>query len=154
MPRTDIWAPSPARVELDQRSREARLQLERVERLLVVRPLQRWSLLRRLLRVLGSRIYAGEQVKGRSAKATPIRRRARQGQNTSGGTRVGAGCASNMISWRTCRSSVRLNLAIPSRGARIEGGFPIRISHRATGRWNYSCRRRGLNCRFLSDIRS
>jgi hypothetical protein len=32
MPRTNLWGQSVPRVELDQRSREARLRLERIER--------------------------------------------------------------------------------------------------------------------------
>ena len=32
MPRTKLWSHSVPRVELDQRSREARLRLERIER--------------------------------------------------------------------------------------------------------------------------
>ena len=32
MPRTNLWSQSVPRVELDQRSREARLRLERIER--------------------------------------------------------------------------------------------------------------------------
>ena len=37
MPRTNLWSQSVPRVELDQRSREARLRLERIERLFVPR---------------------------------------------------------------------------------------------------------------------
>jgi len=57
MPRTDLPDPNATRVELDQRSREARLRLERVERLLVVRLSPKPPLLRRVLRCLGFRIY-------------------------------------------------------------------------------------------------
>src|SRR5258705_12646882 len=57
MPRNDVLQSSAPRVELDQRSREARLRLEHVERLLIVRPLPRQSFLRRVLRRLGFRIY-------------------------------------------------------------------------------------------------
>ena len=42
---------SAPRVELDQRAREARLRLERVERLLVPRPIARYPWLRRLIRL-------------------------------------------------------------------------------------------------------
>ena len=34
MPRTNLWSPSVPRAELDQRSREASLRLEQVQRLL------------------------------------------------------------------------------------------------------------------------
>src|ERR1700747_2826519 len=57
MPRTDLLEQSAPRAELDQRSREARLRLEQVERLWVARPLPSRSLLRRLLRRLRSRVY-------------------------------------------------------------------------------------------------
>src|SRR5262249_33680297 len=66
----DLEQPGVARVELDQRSREARLRLERVEQLLVVRLLPKQSLLKRMLRRLGSRIFAGAHLGGRSAGAT------------------------------------------------------------------------------------
>ena len=35
MPRNNLWSQSVPKVELDQRSREARLRLERIERLLI-----------------------------------------------------------------------------------------------------------------------
>jgi hypothetical protein len=41
VPRTDLWRRSAPRVELDARSREARLQLEHAQRL-VVPPTQSW----------------------------------------------------------------------------------------------------------------
>jgi hypothetical protein len=43
MPKT-FWSPSAPKVEVDQRSRETRLRVERVERLLVprVRPTRSW----------------------------------------------------------------------------------------------------------------
>ena len=66
MPKSDILDQSATRVELDQRSRDARLRLEYVERLLVVRPLPRQSLLRRFLRCLGTRTRIGRQIEGRS----------------------------------------------------------------------------------------
>ena len=76
MPRTDLLDQSATRVELDQRSREARLRLERVERLLVVRPMPEQSLLRRMLQRLGSRIYVVERGKARSPKSRVISRAA------------------------------------------------------------------------------
>jgi hypothetical protein len=61
MPRTNVWNRSVPRVELDQRSREARLRLEQIERLLMslaaVR--QRQTRLRRLLYLFRGRIYRG-----------------------------------------------------------------------------------------------
>lgn len=76
MPRTDLLDQSATRVELDQRSREARLRLEYVERLLGVRSLPRQSLLRRFLRRLGSRICFARQIGGRSMR--PVARSGRE----------------------------------------------------------------------------
>jgi hypothetical protein len=49
MLRTDLWNESASRVALDLRSREAHLQLERIERLLVPRTAVTASWLKRLL---------------------------------------------------------------------------------------------------------
>lgn len=49
MPRTNLWDRTVSRVELDQRSREVRLRLEQIERLLVWRAVVRQSRLRRVL---------------------------------------------------------------------------------------------------------
>ena len=68
MPRTDLLEQSAPRAEVDQRSRDARLRLEYVERILVVRPLPRQSLLMRLLRCLGSRTPRGGQIEGRTSR--------------------------------------------------------------------------------------
>jgi type II secretory pathway component HofQ len=55
MLRTNLWNKSvPVRVELDQRSREARLRLERIERLLVPRAAVTNSRAKRLLCLLTS----------------------------------------------------------------------------------------------------
>jgi hypothetical protein len=64
MPRLDLLDQSAPRVELDQRSREARLRLEQIERLLVVLPLPTQSLLQRVLRCLGSGIDVDEESEG------------------------------------------------------------------------------------------
>src|ERR1700732_2465754 len=86
MPRSDWVQLSAPRVELAQRSREARLRLEHAERLLVVRPLPKQSLLRRVLRRLGLRIYVGEHVAGQSGRAPLTRGRPRQGRRMRRGT--------------------------------------------------------------------
>jgi hypothetical protein len=52
VPRFNRWDQSFSRVELDQRSREAWLRLERQVRLLIPRTTGTHSLLRRLVRVL------------------------------------------------------------------------------------------------------
>ena len=49
MLRTDLWNKSVQRVEFDQSSRDARLRLERIRRVLVPRAAPTQSWLRRLL---------------------------------------------------------------------------------------------------------
>jgi hypothetical protein len=49
MLRANLWNESVSRVELDQRARDARLRLERIERLLVLRAALTDTLLRRVL---------------------------------------------------------------------------------------------------------
>jgi hypothetical protein len=84
MPRNDLLEQSAPRAELDQRSREARLRLERVEQLLAVRSLPRPSLLRRVLRRLGPRIYRGQQIGDRSAGPAGTGGRARRARRMRG----------------------------------------------------------------------
>lgn len=48
------------RVELDHRAREARLRLERVERLLLPRPAVRYPWLRRLIRLANTNAQQGQ----------------------------------------------------------------------------------------------
>ena len=57
MPRTNLWSQSVPRVELDQRSREARLRLQRIERLLIPRAAVRQSRLRRVLYLFSVGMY-------------------------------------------------------------------------------------------------
>ena len=57
MLRSNLWSRSVPRVELDQRSREARLRLERIERLLILRAAVRQSRLRRVLYLFRVGIY-------------------------------------------------------------------------------------------------
>lgn len=78
MPRTDLLEQSAPRAEVDQRSRDARLRLENVERHLVDRPLPRQSLLKRLLRCLGSRIPRAGRIEGRSMSTGPTGGRTRR----------------------------------------------------------------------------
>lgn len=49
MPRSILWSRDVPRVELDQRSREARLQFERIDRLLILGAPMTHSRLKRLL---------------------------------------------------------------------------------------------------------
>jgi hypothetical protein len=113
MPGTDLLEQSATRAELDQRSRDARLRLETVERLLVVRLLPTPSLLRRVLRCLGSKIYAGRYIGSRStrealsARRMPERRRMR---STSGGA-AGGSPAAPPLTWPSCQNRTRLRAA-------------------------------------------
>jgi hypothetical protein len=78
MPRTNLWSQSVPRVELDQRSREARLRLERIERLFVPRAAVTHSRLRRLLGLLSVGIYRGapqeSRIRGPLSDRRPSRR--------------------------------------------------------------------------------
>ena len=49
MPRTTLWNQSVTRVDIDQRSREARLRFERIDQLFIMRPTVTHIRLRRLL---------------------------------------------------------------------------------------------------------
>jgi hypothetical protein len=107
MPRSDLLQSSAQRVELDQRSREARLGLQRVERLLVPRSVPRQSLLRRALRWLGQANMA-DQVAGRSVEAASAKKRASHGRQMPSGI----DCESHAdpapsVSWPSCRQGVR-----------------------------------------------
>ena len=113
MARTDLVEQSATRVELDQRSRDARLRLETVERLLVVRPLPTPSLLRGVLRCLGSKIYAGRHIGSRSAHQALSARRMPEGRrtrSTSGGAASGS-AAAPPLTWPNCQNRRRLSVA-------------------------------------------
>jgi hypothetical protein len=62
--RTDLWRRSATRVEVDSRSREARLQLERAQRLIAL-PTQSW--LSRMRYRFGLRRFGGGRAERRSA---------------------------------------------------------------------------------------
>jgi hypothetical protein len=49
MPRTNLWSQSVSRIEIDQRSREARLRFEQTDRLFVLSATVAHSWLRKLL---------------------------------------------------------------------------------------------------------
>jgi len=108
MPRTDLLQQSATRAELDQRSREARLRLERIERLLAVRSVPRPSLLRRVLRRFGSRISTGQQVEGRSASATGRRARPDRRIRAGSGGAAGSFPAAPRLCWPTCPGRARV----------------------------------------------
>jgi hypothetical protein len=71
MSRTDLGRWSAARVEIDHRAREARRQLEHLERVLLMRalptqPWMKWLLYRR-----GVHLFNGERVPSRSNETDP-----------------------------------------------------------------------------------
>jgi hypothetical protein len=139
MAKPDLLEQSVTRVELDQRSREARLRLERVERLMVVHPVSPQSLLRRFLYRIRTRVCFSEQVRGRSARPAVSGGRGRTVPGGSGDATDG------LISMPPLR---RLNCL---EGARNR---PLR-SDRSRGReaWNYWCGRGDSNPHALSDSR-
>ena len=104
MPITELLEQSAPRAELDQRSRETRLRLEQVERLLVVRPLPRQSLLRRVVYCFRSRIYDGAPMEGRSTPATLSGTHPERGAQASGETTSAAGSppAARLPQWPHC----------------------------------------------------
>ena len=114
MPRIDLLEQSATRVELDQRSRDARLRLENVERLLVIRPLPRPSLLRGILRRLGSRIYMGRQINGRSVGGTLNRRPAPQRRRGRAAGAAGGFPAAPPLTWPNCPGHARVSVVARS----------------------------------------
>jgi hypothetical protein len=114
-----------ARVELDQRSREARLRLQQVERLLALRPLPRQSLLRRLLRCLGSRRYIGETIGARLANPTLTgsHRRPEQQMSDEPGFAAEGFAALPPAAWPNCRGNARTGEAALAREPAPPPGF-------------------------------
>jgi hypothetical protein len=109
MPKTELLDQSAPRAELDRRSREARLRLEQVERLLVLHPLRRPSLLRRVVHCLRSRIYVGVQTRDRSLSGThPGRGPLAPGETSSAAGRFPA---ASPAAWSHCTSRARMSLA-------------------------------------------
>src|SRR5260370_1968568 len=75
MPRIDLWWPSAAGVEADQRAREARLRLQHLERLLALRILPAQSWLRQVLGLRRSNRHifgVGERLETRSRMPVEI----------------------------------------------------------------------------------
>jgi hypothetical protein len=68
MPSIKFWSRSLSRIELDQRSREARLRFERIERLLVPGVAVRQPRLRRLLGLLSVGEYGGGRQRSRDRR--------------------------------------------------------------------------------------
>ena len=74
MLRANLWNKSVPRVELDQRARDARLRLERIERLLVPRAAVTASWLRRVLCRFSFGIY-GDRSRGNRTRGPLSNRR-------------------------------------------------------------------------------
>jgi len=64
MPRTNLWSQSVPRIELDQRSREARLRFERIDRLFILRATVTHFRLRWLLHLFTVGRYGGLAQEG------------------------------------------------------------------------------------------
>ena len=64
MPRSNLWSESVPRVEIDQRSREARLRFERIDRVFILRATVTHSRLRRLLYLFRVGRYGGLPQEG------------------------------------------------------------------------------------------
>jgi hypothetical protein len=151
MSRTDLLEQSATRVELDQRSREARLRLERVERLLMLRRSPKQSLLGRVLRCFGSRVYVGEQIAGRSTNGTLTggRSRGRRRMTKETGCARGGLSAASPFSWPIPTNCSVMNM-VGSGPAEMED--PQAMRRRITP-WSYACRRVDFGFPALSDDR-
>ena len=151
MPKPDILDQSATRVELDQRSRDARLRLECVERLLVVRPLPRQSLLRRFLRSLGSRARVGGQIGGGGRSRIAIAsagRASREHEPTDSGGGGDTLSAALPGEWPNCPRDARIGPGRP--GAYLTPGVPAHFVFTA---WYHWCGRGDLNSHLPSDNR-
>jgi hypothetical protein len=78
MPGIDLWRWSATRVEIDHRAREARLRLEQLERLLMLRLLPTRSWLRRAPHF---RSPSGGNMQSRSEPVDPIGPRSRNSRH-------------------------------------------------------------------------
>lgn len=154
MPRPDLVDQSLTRAELDQRSRDARLRLEYVERLLLVRPLPRQSLLRRFLRCLRSRTRISGQIGGGQIGGRPMIAIASAGRAGRKGEPAESGGGGDTL-------SAALFGARPHcpRGTRIGPGqshpaptpsVSVPFCFKA---WHHWCGRGDLNPHVLSDTR-
>lgn len=111
---TELLDQSAPRVELDQRSREARLRLEQFERLLVESRLPRESLLRRVAYCFRPRVDVGNQVEGQSADTTLSGTYSSLGLRTAGGTISGAprSPVGRPAAWQYCANGRRTDLVL------------------------------------------
>ena len=141
MPKTDILDQSATRVELDQRSRDARLRLECVERLLSMRDLPRQSLLRRFLRRLGSRTRIGGQIAGRSmiaiASAGRASREREPAESGGGGDTLSVARSGG---WLNCPRDARIGPG--ARDPALAPGVPVAFCLKS---WHHWCGRGDFN---------
>ena len=78
MSRIDLWRWSATRVEIDHRAREARLRLEHLERLLLMRALPTRSWVSRILYRREAHFFSGGRMLDRSTKIDPTSMRHRE----------------------------------------------------------------------------
>jgi hypothetical protein len=81
MSRTDFWRWSATRIEIDHRAREARLRLDRLERLLMLRLTSTRPWPKGLSHPRGLRSFSGEGIQSRPERVDPTgawRRHSRQ----------------------------------------------------------------------------
>jgi hypothetical protein len=158
MPRTDLFEQSAPRVEVDQRSRDARLRLECVARLLLERPLPRQSLLRRFLRCFGARTPGGGQIDGRSMTGIPAGGRTRRENEMAAESDGAAGGfpVAPPASWPNCPGGARIGPGIsPGISPGLTDPASIRripLAYCFTA-WEHWCGRGDLNSHVLSDNR-
>src|ERR1700738_1616103 len=78
MSRIDLWRWGATRVEIAHRAREARLWLEHLERLLIMRALPTGSWVSRILFRREGRFFSGARVPDRSTRVDPTGVRGRE----------------------------------------------------------------------------
>ena len=119
MPGTELLEQSAPRAELDQRSREARLRLEQVERLLLMYLWRRQSLLRRVAHCFRVWLYVSGPTEPRSSEA--VTTAAQPGQTSQSPSETGgaADCslAAPPAAWPPCANRTRLRL--------VQSDFPV-----------------------------
>ena len=81
MARIDLWRWSATRVEIDHHAREARLRLEHLERLLIMRALPMRSWVSRILYRREGRFFSGGRMLDRSTKIDPTGVRHREARH-------------------------------------------------------------------------
>jgi hypothetical protein len=85
MSRIDLWRWNATRVEIDHRAREARLRLEHLERLLIMRALPAGSWVSRILFRREGRFFSGAHTLDRSTKIDPAGVRRREARHIPAG---------------------------------------------------------------------